>query len=142
MPKFDANSIGGALEFDFSTWNGPKGIVPEPPRSAVNKMLKGTSKAFRELGIGDNAEDEKDMTPQEIADTMEKVEDDETFEKLNEALLEHLAELCAGSPSREQLEALPYRPFMGFFGYLMGNLTNPEGSSTGTNSSPKRLRSV
>lgn len=141
MPKFDVNSIGGALEYDFSTWGGPIGTVPEPPRAKVNAMMKGVSKVFKELGVVD-ANSKDDLTPQEVAQTMDQVEDDETFEKLNDALLDHLAEICDGSPTLEQLKALPYRPFMGFFGYLLGNLTNPEGSNTGTNSSPKRLRSV
>lgn len=142
MPKFDASSIGGDLEYDFSKWGGPTGVVPEPPRSGVNKLMKRISKAFKETGLRDEDADDDSLTPDEVASTMDKVEDEEIFEKLNLELLEALADICAGSPSREALDALPYRPFMGFFGYLIGNLTNPEGSRPGTNSSQRRLRSV
>lgn len=142
MPKFDASSIGGDLEYDFTTWGGPKGIVPEPPRAAVNGMLKSISSSFKEVGLRDDDESDEVLTPDEVADTMNKVEDDEMFEKLNAKLLDALTEVCGGSPSREALDKLPYRPFMGFFGYLIGNLTNPEESKPGTANSQKRLRSV
>ena len=138
MPKFDADSIGGDIEYDFTKWNGPKGVVPEPPRGLVNDMMKKVSAAFKELGVSDK----DNLTPEDVADTMNEVEDDEMFQKLTDKLVEILAEVCSGSPSKEALAALPYRPFMGFFGYLIGNLTNPEGSTPGTNNSPRRLRSV
>lgn len=141
MPKFSADTIGGALEFDFSTWAGPKGVVPEPSRVAVNRMMKEINAAFKELGLRDE-DNEEDLTADELVQTMDKVEDEETFEKLTERLLTILAEICSGTPTLDQLTALPYRPFMGFFGYLIGNLTNPEGSAPGTNNSRTRLRSV
>lgn len=142
MPKFDASTIGGDLEYDFSKWNGPTGVVPEPPRSAVTTLMKQISRAFKDSGLRDEDADDDTLTPDEVEKTMNKVEDEEVFEKLTAELLDALAKVCAGSPTREQLEALPYRPFMGFFGYLVGNLTNPEGSKPGSNSSQRRLRSV
>jgi hypothetical protein len=145
MPKFDASSIGGKLEFDFSEWIDPKlgtiiGSVPEPPRAAVNRLMRNVTAAFKEMGIGDKAEGEN-LTPTEVADEMDKIEDEEVFEKMNEMLLDALTEVCGGTPSKDVLYALPYRPFMGFFGYLIGNLTNPEASAPATNSRP-RLKSV
>lgn len=142
MPKFDASSIGGDLEYDLSKWGGPVGVVPEPPRSAVTKLMKEISIAFKESGLRDKDEDDDTLTPDEVERTMNQVEDEEMFERLTEKLIDALAKVCGGSPSREALEALPYRPFMGFFGYLVGNLTNPEGSKPGTNNSRGRLRSV
>jgi hypothetical protein len=145
MPKFDADSIGGSLDFDFSSWLDPKlgtiiGSVTEPPRSAVNKLMKSVTAAFKEMGIG-NKEEGENLTPTEVANEMDKIEDEETFEKLNGMLLDALTEVCGGTPSKDVLHALPYRPFMGFFGYLIGNLTNPEASAPATNSRP-RLKSV
>jgi hypothetical protein len=141
MPKFDADSIDGDLEYDFSKWGGPSGTVPEPPQHAVRGLMKRISRVFKDSGL--RKEDEEDnITPGEVAETMDRVEDDEMFEKLNIELLDALAMVCGGSPSKEELEKLPYRPFMGFFGYLIGNLTNPEGSTSGTTNSRKRLRSV
>lgn len=140
MPKFNADSIGGELEYDFSRWGGPQGVVPEPPRFAVNKMLKGVNAAFKDLGLIEE-DNEDTITADGVADTMNKIEDEEIFEKLQDRLLEVIAEVCAGSPSREVLEKLPYRPFQGFFGYLVGSLTNPEASTPDTKNS-RRLRSA
>lgn len=141
MPTFNADSIGGDIDYDFTKWGGPKGTVPEPTRAAVNKMMKDVTKAFKDAGLGPETAEGEVLSPEQVADTMNKVEDDEMFEKLTEVLLDVLAEVCGGSPSKEALAALPYRPFQGFFGYLIGNLTNPEASAPGTNSS-RRLRSV
>lgn len=142
MPKFDASTIGGDIEYDFSKWGGPSGVVPEPPRNAVSKMMRQISAAFKEYGLRDDNADDDSLTPDDVAKTMSDAEDDEeTFEKLSVTLLDAVAGVCGGSPSREVLDALPYRPFMGFFGYLIGNLTNPEGSRSGTSNS-RRLRSV
>lgn len=141
MPKFDGGSIGGSLEYDLTEWGGGPGIVPEPSRPAVNKMMKAVQSSFKELGLADVTGGDS-TTPNEIADTMNKIEDDEVFEKMTTRMTESVAELCGGKPSLHDLQALPYRPFMGFFGWLMGNLMDPELNKPGTDSSPRRLRSV
>lgn len=140
MPKFNASSIGGELEFDLSKWGGPKGVVPEPPRFAVSRMLKRVDELFVELGLRDD-KDKAVETPDDVVDTMEKVSNEEVFEKMQEGLVDILAEVCGGSPDKAALTALPYRPLQGFFGYLMGELTNPEVSKPDTDNS-RRLKSV
>lgn len=141
MPEFNADSIGGDIKYNFEKWNGPKGVVPEPTRAQVNNLMKSVTAAFKEAGLAPDTQEGEVLSPDQVADTMSKVDDDEMFEKLSNVLLDALSDICGGSPSREVLEALPYRPFQGFFGYLIGNLTNPESSAPGMNSSP-RLRSV
>jgi hypothetical protein len=141
VPKFSEETIGGELEYDFTKWGGPKGTVPEPPRFAVNKLLKSIDVTFKELGLKDS-DDTSELDVDDVAETMNTIDDEEKFVKLQEALLDALTDLCAGNPSREVLEALPYRPFQGFFGYLIGNLTNPEVSVSGTSNSQRRLKSV
>lgn len=141
MPKFNAESIGGEIEYDFTKWGGPEGVVPEPPRHLVNALMKNITKAFKDADLGPETGEGEVLSPEQVADTMNKIEDEEMFQNLTDKLVEHLAEVCGGSPSKKDLEALPYRPFMGFFGYLIGNLTNPEASAPDTNSS-RRLRSV
>lgn len=146
MPKFNAETIGGKLEYDFSDWLGKefpdrRGVVPEPSRTAVNDLMRKIQTNFKELGLA-NEDDDESTTPAEIADRVNKIADDDMLEKISEAINAAVAELCAGTPSVDTIEALPYRPFMGFFGFLMGNLMNPEASKPGTNSSPRRLTSV
>lgn len=146
MPKFNADTIGGELEYDFSPWlskefSDRRGVVPEPSRAAVNDLMRKIQSNFKELGLA-NEDDDDSTTPAEIADRVSKIADDEMFEKIAEAINAAVGELCAGTPSVDTIEALPYRPFMGFFGFIVGNLMNPEASKPGTNNSPRRLTSV
>lgn len=145
MPKFDESYIGGELEYSFEKWLGTgkdhRGVVPEPSRPAVNALMKRIQNNFKEAGLVDE-KDDNSTTPSEIADRMNKIDDDEMFEKLATSITEAVAEVCGGTPSLKTLMALPYRPFMGFFGYLVGNLMSPETSAPGTNNSPRRLTSV
>jgi hypothetical protein len=108
VPKFDGNSLGGDLAYDFTSYGHPD--------------VKGA------------------------------VDDEEMFDKLTDGVTDCLARLCGGeqtpegwvggSPTHSQLTALGYRPFMGFFGYLMQNLMNPELQAPASMNSPVRLRSV
>lgn len=166
MPKFSAETIGGMIEYDFTQWGGPKGIVAEPSKFAVKKFMKDTQAVFKSLRVvPEDAPD--DISPNELVDTMNAIEDEELFERLTVGITECMAEVCGavkieretaekneqgfpvevvtwegGSPSHAALSALHYRPFMGFFGYLMQNLMSPEVYRPDTNDSPKRLRSV
>jgi hypothetical protein len=146
MPKFDEGSIGGELEYKFTKWLDESykdrvGVVPEPSRPAVNSLMKRIQNDFKEMGIVDN-EDGGSTTPGEIADRMNKIDDDALFETLAIKITEAVADVCNGTPSLKTLMALPYRPFMGFFGFLVGNLMNPEASKPDSNNSPRRLTSV
>src|ERR1044072_1650810 len=145
MPSFGVDTIGGTLDYDFTTWLGEgddhKGTVNEPSRAAGNSVMKKIQSTFKDSGVVDAAADES-TTPAEVANTMNKLTDDELFEKLANDITTAIAEVCGGRPSLETLQALPYRPFMGFFGFLIGNLMNPESSKLGTNISPRRLTSA
>lgn len=140
MPKFDPSTIGGAIEYDFSKWNGPKGEVPEPSRNAVVKFTTQVTEALKAANVVNS--DVETMSPGEIKDTVDKIDDEEVFKRLTVTLLDAMAEVCDGFPSRDELDNLPYRPFLGFFGYLMGTLTNPEASVPDTTNSLRRLRSA
>jgi hypothetical protein len=151
LPKFDAKSFED-VEYDFtgirSAIDGEyiqdKGVVPEPSRQLVSATMKAISKAYNELNPPDKdkGEEEVGSTPDEIAEAMEKLDDNESFEKMADALVGIISDLCQGHPTPESLNALPWNRFMGFFGYIMENLLSPEASAPGTNDTPARLRSV
>lgn len=144
MPKFDASSVSD-VEYDFTGFKSiidkqpinDKGIIPEPSRHMVSKTMTRVKNAFTALDMDDVEE-----TPEGIAKAMEKVSDEETFEKMGDELIDAVTELCDGSPTRESLEALGWRRFMAFFGYVMGELMSPEVGNAGTRSTQLRLRSV
>lgn len=148
MPKFDASTIGD-VEYDFTVWKGcrgshyegrpidDKGIVPEPSRDLVSRTMKAITAAFKENDINN-----VDENPDSVVKVMEKLEDDAMFMKLSDELLDAIAELCDGAPTRDSLESLGWRRFMAFFGYVMRELMSPEVEKPSTNESSVRLRSV
>lgn len=149
MPKFDASSVG-EVEYDFTGWNGvkgsafegrpidDKGVIPEPSRHLVSVTMSRVTQAFKSMDIAEDVEE----TPEGIAKAMEKINDEETFMKMGDELTEAIVELCDGSPRRESIEALGWRKFMAFFGYVMGELMSPEVGNAGSGNTQKRLRSV
>lgn len=152
MPQFDGSSLGGDLAYDFTAYGHPdvKGVVPEPSRFAAKRFFKEVQQTMKALQV---AKTDADTTsPNEIVEVMNSIDDEEMFDKLTEGITDALARLCGGeetpegwtggAPTHSQLTALGYRPFMGFFGYLMQNLMNPELQASGTKNSPVRLRSV
>lgn len=160
MPKFDGASLGGDLAYDFAAYGRPEiaGVVPEPSRFAAKRFFKEVQQVMKSLDV---AKTDGDTTsPNEIVEVMNAIDDEEMFDKLTEGITDALARLCGataetdvsvdppkvtwsgGSPTHAQLTALGYRPFMGFFGYLMQNLMNPELQAPATTPSPVRLRSV
>lgn len=171
MPKFDSKYIGGEIAYDFSDWGGSSGTVPEPSKFMVKKFMKDVNQIFVDLKLKEQPEDPDDMSmvsSNELVNIMNDIDQEEIFQKLTDGLCECIAILCGGkktvtesmegkskgempniteswtggSPSYDQLVALPYRPFMGFFGYLMENVFDPQSSRPDTNTSPARLRSV
>lgn len=157
MPKFDGDSLGGDLAYDFTAYGHPEiqGVVPEPSRFAAKRFFKEVQQIFKSMNV---AKSEGDTTsPDEIVEVMNAIDDEEMFDKLTEGITNALARLCGGeeeagpstanvwvggSPTHDELTALGYRPFMGFFGYLMQNLMNPELQASATTRSPVRLKSV
>ena len=160
MPKFDGASLGGDLAYDFTDYGHPdiKGTVPEPSRFAAKRFFKEVQLVFKTMDIAPD-KDRDTTSPDEIVQVMNAIDDEEMFDKLTDGVTDCLARLCGGEevpnstdpekmvwvggqPTHSQLTALGYRPFMGFFGYLMQNLMNPELQASGTTPSPVRLRSV
>lgn len=149
MPKFDAKNFEDC-EYDFTgiksaidgTFIQDKGVVPEPSRQQVSSTMKAISKAYNELNPPEEGEKEVGDSPAEIVEAMEKLDSDESFERMANALVVILGDFCQGHPTPESLDALPWNRFMAFFGYIMENMLNPEASAPGTNATPARLRSV
>lgn len=144
MPKFDASSIE-ECEYDFtgikSVHTGEpiqdRGVVPEPSRQLVGETMKAIS-----ASIGKVTGEEVDPDPDAVASALDKLEDDDAFEKVAEDMLDTLATFCQGHPTRESLDALPWPRFMAFFGYLMEYMLSPEVSKPADKQPARTLRSV
>jgi hypothetical protein len=138
MP-FDAAKVAEPLDFDFSAFEDkdgkplPKGTIPEPSKDAVQSYFKNARKEAQDAGI--DATDVIDTTTEEGKVALAKVfadaerEHPGAMEKLDKAQLEGVAKLCGGTPTKEEIAALPYRQQRAFFGWLMGELSNPAASN-------------
>lgn len=147
MPKFDASSVAD-VEYDLTGIKGTdgeyiqdRGVVPEPSRQLVKDTMKRISEAYNK-NVATNPEEEIGDSPDDVAEAFEKLDDAEAFDKIADTLVAAIQDFCQGHPTPESIEKLPWPRFMAFFGYLMENMLSPEASSAGTNSTPKRLRSV
>lgn len=138
-----------------------EGVVKEPSRKLVNATMKKITAAFDDLGIQGVSEN---PTAIASAMNSVGEDDQDTFERMTDSILYSMAELCGNTPIREErpeglegpegrsedmpiksfkndgkpsfdsLSRLDYVAFMGFFGYVMGQMMNPEVSTTGTKS--------
>jgi hypothetical protein len=125
---FDAAEIL-ALDYSLKPYVNAAGTVPEPTPSRLNAftrrvMLLGAAVAAPEEAPdpapAGKAAEEMGIAAIDAADIERLLDQNEAAEK---ELRGAVADLCAGSPSPEQIEALPTRVFMRFFRWLMGELS-------------------
>ncbi|WP_027947219.1 hypothetical protein [Amycolatopsis taiwanensis] len=120
------------LDYDFG--NGVKGTVPEPSSKAVNKFLARLRLSVRAAGV-------------EIDDTASSVElsrvmqglTAEQMDAVTDESTDAICEVTQNHPTREDLDAAGHRPRQAFLGWLLGELTRPEGAKPGTTRTPAAL---
>lgn len=117
---FDLAKRLSRLDWKFA--NGVHGVVPEPSTEAVNEFQFQMNQGLKAVGITiKDPEDTKELL---------KVMQTLTVEQLNQMsdyTIDALAVLCQDEPSRDQLVAVGHRGVQAFTGWIMGELTNPEG---------------
>lgn len=129
MPKFDAGSAVEPLEYDFSAYDGPVGITPEPSDHSFQKFAAKQSRLMI-----DADKIEKDMTKAEKDDALDEKALDgfqERSQKLSDQMSVIIAELCQDKPSKADVDLLPYRVKMAYTTHLMKQFS-PEGGTSGT----------
>lgn len=137
MAKFGAHSVS-SIEYDFSKWNGPKGSVPEPSDAAIKQFFKAVKEAASKLDDVNATEIEDN--PEAVSGMLESLNEDSLFE-IADDIADAIGEMSNGQPSSGQVKALPFRVKQAFFGFLMGEIQAPEGSSGGTTTSLRAVRS-
>lgn len=121
---FDLSKQVRAL--DYNLGNGVRGTVPEPSRKAVNRFNTRIADNLSVIG--------KDRPMPGDTEAIARLYSELTEDDLNaisEENLDAVAEVCDGSPSREELDAMGHRGFHAFLGWLSGEL-NPESSRLAT----------
>jgi hypothetical protein len=137
MAKFQASKKAVRLDYDLTPPGDQPvpslegrtdlvGVVPEPPEDLV-VAFQATSMELAGVILAAQAEynssEEKDRT------VLRKATDEASA-----MMLDALADLCQGTPSRELLEAMPYRYRRDFTQWLMKELTgvDPFAALTGS----------
>jgi hypothetical protein len=137
---FDAGSIVEPLNYNFDTLArmkeytnpdgtsmfpelvGVYGTTKEPSDEAVQKMQRAFIDATKGLNPAEDVDPEDRRAVAKALNDLPR----EAFAKAEEDILNALAELCQGSPTRDQLAALPYRQKREYIKWLQGQLMNPE----------------
>lgn len=134
---FSAGKAATSLDYDFTDGNyadeqtsailaDAKGSVPEPTQD----RLDGFTHALRQLAtdpdIAELASLGSDPDPQQVVAVLATVPE-EKLQGVNDAMLQAVIDLCAGSPSEQQIRALPPRIRTAFIGWLSGELVGPTG---------------
>lgn len=121
---FDAGKAVDALDYDFTAYvDDAKGTIPEPRQAQVDALFD----ALREVVVASGAE--AGATPEAIISGLAGLPED-VVKAQSEAMLDALAAFCQGTPSREEIEALPVRPLQAFVGWLVGQLEDPGKGAT------------
>lgn len=139
---FNAAEVLEPLDYDFTSFNGPdgkplpKGTVPEPSSGAVKayfRAMKDLAKEARRFkDIEKKLGNIDEISDEELAERMATVDEaEEGADELQRNQKVALAGLCSDNPSLEVLEALPFRIFMAFNKWLIGEI-NPKTAAPGS----------
>ncbi len=124
MAKFDSGAAVERLEYDFSAHGGPVGVVPEPSEKQVDEALA----KLRDVAAKAGGDLPADASPAQVAEALGNFSLEEQAGPMTEAV----AGLCSGSPSYDELMALPMRVRAVFRDWLLGELTDPTESRPAT----------
>lgn len=130
---FDAGQFG-TLRYDFKAYGGVQGIIPDPSDTKIEEFMRGMRDAAQEFSTEEV--DVDNLTAEELQELMA---DDSNLriKDAQDTMMGLLGELCDGSPSKEQLLALPLRVRMRFTRWLQEKLLDPESDAAGT--TPSRV---
>lgn len=117
--KFEAKDAVEPLEYDLKPYSDEKGTVPEPTSDMVADFYAELSKQF-EIGLGAERLEGFDLSDPADVSRLFLSLDGEDNRKLYDSLLDLHVRVCAGQPSRDALEALPFRLRRTWYGMVQG----------------------
>lgn len=122
---FNAETAVSTLDWDFSKFVADaKGVTPEPSSDQAEAFLAAMRDLAAEADATDDGERET-LTDQQAAERLASMSS-EKMRALSEKLIGSVADVCSNCPTREQITALPYRQQQAFFGYIYGQILNPQ----------------
>lgn len=115
MGGFVAGDAVEPLSFDFSAFDGPCGTTPEPSQAQHAAYLRMVIETAKEA-TGEDFDSGVDA-----AVALSHLNPDQ-LEQNHQRLLDGLADLTSGEPSRDVLAALPMRVLQAYVGFLSREL--------------------
>lgn len=113
------------LDYDFG--DGVAGTVPEPSTHAVNRFFARLRNSVKAAGVELADDNDRD----ELVRVMRDLTEEQT-NKVADETSDALCELTQNHPTRQQLDEVGHRAHQAFLGWLVGELSNPEGSRPAT----------
>lgn len=129
MAGFKALDAAEPLDYDFNPYLDIAGTIVEPTSDQIDVFRQSMTNAYTELDI--DPEMLKAAVSGDIGDHAESVlahfgEIMASTSELETKTAQIVAVLCAGSPSEENIMALPYRVRQAFLGWVTGTFFSPE----------------
>lgn len=116
---FDASNAVESFDFNLAPYADSKGTVPEPSSDQVAQFYTDLQTGFEAVLPADRVADYDLSSPTDLLKLNLSLTVDET-KALYDRHLDTYAAVCQGTPSRDDLEALPFRLRQAFYGALVG----------------------
>lgn len=136
MSGFDAGGAVSALEFNFTTAKGAdgnpckgKGVVPEPSQDLIDEVFEDLRGLMASVGL--KSESVGGDATVEVVKTLTEAPEG-VMKSISSGMLDTVAKLTQGQPSREEIAALSSRHRQAFYGWLLGHFGDPQRSKDAT----------
>lgn len=149
---FDAGRAVTSLDFDFSTvavadeqskqvLREARGTIPEPSQEA----LEGFTDRLREIALDPDMVDVialgDNPAPEQVVAALGRVSQ-EKLERVMDETVTAVVQVCNGTPSEDQIRALPPRVRNAFVGWLSEQLVGPTQPTAASRPSPVAANGV
>lgn len=116
-----------ALNYDFRPYVESHGTIPEPSSAQIKALQSAMRSALKPALESLSVEADTANVADLIAALAEPTKADlKAAAKAELAIVTAISECCSGTPSVDDLQALPWRAQQMFVGWLSGVLLNPE----------------
>lgn len=121
-----------ALTYDFTAYKGESGVIPEPTDTQITTFRRSVKAAL--APVMDLAKRAKGMSEDDVQAMVIAGGDDTISDELWQQIIDAVGVLCGGSPSADQINALPGRVKTAFAGWITGIFLQPKALTPDTNS--------
>lgn len=121
MAGFDAGAALEPLNWTLKPYVDAEGVLPEPSQDVLDRFRR-TMRGITGQALDDEGEIDREKLDQMVKDAGS----DEAFDaKLAQQMIDCYADVCQGSPSREQIVGLPATVRAAFYQWVNASLLDP-----------------